>query len=356
MASAGWAQEISPRPGLSGPADPVTAPAGPGTGTAGGPALLDWIGLGVALLAPVSLVLLWKGRVIGPRALSTPRARQTGLHAWWAWALSPLAIYLAMSIGAILAATTMFSNDELKRTAALMLGAGAAGIGAAIALSEVVRRPPRWAARRAADPDACAGCGYPMAGLALDAACPECGKTERNGPAPAHAVEGLDLRPRWRDVRTGLLGLAAAYPLVQASSMAAVIVWTLLTGAAPRELAHDTLRQIKDHFHDPAVWGIVIGAVVLAPIAEELTFRVFVQSAALKATGRPWAAVLIASLIFAMVHLGGGVEPEDAHALVPLFVFGLALGTAYEKTRRVWVTITMHMAFNAVNVGMALAA
>jgi membrane protease YdiL (CAAX protease family) len=153
-----------------------------------------------------------------------------------------------------------------------------------------------------------------------------------------------------------LLGLAAAFPIVQAAAITAAIAWTMVTGVPPRELAHDTLRLMKDHFHEPAVWGLVLSAVVLAPVVEELTFRVFVQGTLLRATGRPWLAVLIASVIFALVHLGGGVAPEDAHALVPLFVFGLALGTAYEKTRRLWVPIVMHMGFNALNVGLTGAA
>jgi len=94
-----------------------------------------------------------------------------------------------------------------------------------------------------------------------------------------------------------------------------------------------------------------------APIVEELVYRVFIQSAIIRVIGGVWPGVLITAGIFAAVHRIG--DPESAVpwvALAPIFVLGLAMGIAYERTKRVGVPILMHMAFNAVNVGMALAA
>jgi len=41
------------------------------------------------------------------------------------------------------------------------------------------------------------------------------------------------------------------------------------------------------------------------------------------------------------------------HALIGLFVFGLGLGWAYERTGRLWAPIAMHALFNAGNLMLA---
>jgi membrane protease YdiL (CAAX protease family) len=95
---------------------------------------------------------------------------------------------------------------------------------------------------------------------------------------------------------------------------------------------------------------LVAVAVVGAPVAEEVMFRVFVQSGVLGVVRRPGLAVVITAALFAGIHLLGGVPLQQAYAIVPLFVFGVALGWAYERTRRVWVPVVMHMGFNLLNV------
>jgi membrane protease YdiL (CAAX protease family) len=67
---------------------------------------------------------------------------------------------------------------------------------------------------------------------------------------------------------------------------------------------------------------------------------------ATRGAGRAWAAIACTSAAWTLTHAG----PVPASALPSLFVLGLGLGLAYERTRRLGVPIAMHMLFNAINV------
>ena len=99
-----------------------------------------------------------------------------------------------------------------------------------------------------------------------------------------------------------------------------------------------------------APWDVVLalalGAVLLAPLAEELIFRlVFYRTARLLMPHVP-AAILV-SLLFALIH-------SDLWGLPLLFCLGLIFQEAYKRTDSLWPPIIIHAFFNAVNVGFAL--
>lgn len=93
---------------------------------------------------------------------------------------------------------------------------------------------------------------------------------------------------------------------------------------------------------------IVVSAVVLAPIAEELLFRGLIQSMLRRYLASPWLAVVLTSMLFAGMHMG---QPKDAPALAAL---GVALGYNYERTGRLYPPMLMHALFNAVNMAAFL--
>ncbi len=169
----------------------------------------------------------------------------------------------------------------------------------------------------------------------------------------ARAGERAGLGLRASDIWVGLaclLLVVPVYVLVAYATQWGVELWT---GRAPPRIAHETLERIvnaRGADAGPWRWVVVLGAVVLAPVVEELLYRVFLQSCLLRLIGSAWAAVLIASALFTAVHLGAA----GPHALPGLFVLAVGMGAAYEKTRRLGVPIVMHVAFNAANVALAL--
>ena len=87
--------------------------------------------------------------------------------------------------------------------------------------------------------------------------------------------------------------------------------------------------------------------VVLAvPLLEEVIHRGFLQTAFGRLTGRPWAGIVLSSVVFALIHLGAA----PVYALPGLFALSLGLGWAFERTGRLAVPVAMHGAFNALNI------
>lgn len=97
-----------------------------------------------------------------------------------------------------------------------------------------------------------------------------------------------------------------------------------------------------------SVWGFLAALVIaggVAPVAEEVFFRGFVQ-AGLENRFGAWLAVLGTALLFALVHVLPGVLP-------PIFVLGLIFGIMRAETGSVWPCILLHAAFNALSVTAA---
>lgn len=88
-------------------------------------------------------------------------------------------------------------------------------------------------------------------------------------------------------------------------------------------------------------------AAVVAPICEEVVFRGYLYPAVKRFVG-PWMSALCTALMFSAAH--GSVS-----ALIPLFVFGLALVALYEFTGSIWAPMAAHFLFNAATVASLMA-
>lgn len=82
--------------------------------------------------------------------------------------------------------------------------------------------------------------------------------------------------------------------------------------------------------------------VLIAPLVEELLFRGLLQNALMRHM-QPIAAIIIAAIIFAAVHL-------QIYATPALMVVGAAFGLLYYRTGSLRTTIALHMANNALGL------
>ncbi len=98
------------------------------------------------------------------------------------------------------------------------------------------------------------------------------------------------------------------------------------------------------------IWKVlvIISAVVLAPVSEELFFRGIVQSMLRKYLGKPWPAVIVTSILFGLLHYD---TPQNVPALI---LFGAVLGYVYERSGRLYPAILTHALFNAVTIASLL--
>lgn len=167
-------------------------------------------------------------------------------------------------------------------------------------------------------------------------------------------VGAIPRRPL-RDLRGGILGLFVGVPLVMGSIMVIQLVSQWLGHETPA-IGHDMLNMLIDS--DSALGSVLIifSAVLVAPVLEEMLFRGLLQSVLVEWFGASmrWGVVLVAAMLFALVHVSAVPEGAEVQVLFGLFVFGLVLGWLYERTGSLWPSIMVHIGFNALNVIVAL--
>jgi membrane protease YdiL (CAAX protease family) len=199
-------------------------------------------------------------------------------------------------------------------------------------------------------------------------------------------------------VRDGGLGFAAFLAaLVPVYGMQALFVYGL---GEPSE--HPLIQMMLKEPNPVLLGAAVLSAVVVAPICEEIAFRLLLQGwlekvcearrwrhsappaveevptspyethASTSATDEiaetrapsvepdgsldspiqnpvlAWLPVFVSSLLFALAHVGHGPDP------VPLFVLALILGYVYRQTHRIVPSIVTHMLINGLSLAVLL--
>jgi membrane protease YdiL (CAAX protease family) len=220
---------------------------------------------------------------------------------------------------------------------------------------------------------------------------------------------GLGAAGLGRGLITGTLGLILVIPAMLTAAIGLQIVRKALGYSL--DAAHELIRALQEHPEAQMIlWGI-LSAVVIAPLAEEILFRGFLQTTLVYGLGwafgpheargftpvmefeEPLEAQTLAAQPAGDHGATSGTPPPPARApyaagaggnaapfppaavwrwtgivvtsvifavlheawSIPLiFVLSLALGYVYERTGSLWAPIVVHFGFNTVNLMLVL--
>lgn len=153
-----------------------------------------------------------------------------------------------------------------------------------------------------------------------------------------------------RDLQTGLKALGASLMMVLGLNVLLTALSQFIGMPVP-DVGHRLLGALVESRQVWTVVGLMLSAVVLAPVLEECIFRGLVQTCMLSALGprRRWTVVLVAAALFMGVHV------ELPWQVLPgIYLLGVVLGWLYEKTGSLMPGMLVHAGFNAFNVAMVL--
>lgn len=175
---------------------------------------------------------------------------------------------------------------------------------------------------------------------------------------------GLNVKTIIKDLFTGFLNLMAVWPVITVLIIITTYFGEFIWGPEYQMQQHEQLRMITEYPQLSLQILILITAVVIAPLFEEMLFRGLFQTmirSYIEARGSrliaqadgqddkvtkrngAWPAILISSMLFAATHANTGHWPA-------LFVLGSCMGYAYEKSGSLWRPIFIHAIFNATAV------
>ena len=151
----------------------------------------------------------------------------------------------------------------------------------------------------------------------------------------------------------GILAAAIVMPLMFLAEDITEFVYQASHFQHPAE--HPLLKAMGE---SPSLFvrgALIVGATVIAPLWEESFFRGHVQTLLRRMFSRllggktsnphesmsAWLSIIITAAMFAMLH--------DAWTWPIIFLLALCLGYAYERTGNLWISITIHSAFNCIS-------
>jgi uncharacterized protein len=155
----------------------------------------------------------------------------------------------------------------------------------------------------------------------------------------------------WRPWRLGDVGLGLG------AGIGAWLGIVVAVGIVLQWFLGEDLPRVQPEFRelaaDPALAPyFALGAVVVAPIAEELFFRGMLFQALRDRIGL-WAGMTLSALLFAGAHVQIGGE-AGANALIVAIIFplGMLLAWLFQRRGSLLVPIVVHAVFNGVQVAL----
>jgi len=152
------------------------------------------------------------------------------------------------------------------------------------------------------------------------------------------AVELFGLEPSRlpKAAGTGLLWLVIIYPLILAAQ------WFTQAVFGESDGSQEIVRYFLEHPDPKHRIAVILMAVIVAPVAEEIIFRGYFYGVIRRFGGRI-PAILTSSLLFAAIHV-------HLPSMLGLGLLAVILCLLYERTGSLWATMTMHAAFNATTI------
>lgn len=144
-------------------------------------------------------------------------------------------------------------------------------------------------------------------------------------------------------VRAGVATFLAALPLMVAVSVGWRALLHLLGIPAERQALVDLFQQVDQ---GPLLGALILIAVALAPITEEIVFRAGLFRYVRTRLPRP-LALLAPALLFAALH-------ANLSSFAPLVALAVVFSLAYERTGSIAVPIIAHGLFNLNTVVLIL--
>ena len=116
-------------------------------------------------------------------------------------------------------------------------------------------------------------------------------------------------------------------------------IWLTIAGKIPEFQAQiAAMKEGNSMIGGGSLHGVLLSAVIAAPIVEEVIFRGVVFGSFRKVFPA-WVSILISAVIFGAYHM-------NPVAIVYATVMGIIAGVVYEKKRNLLFTIILHMANN----------
>ena len=151
-------------------------------------------------------------------------------------------------------------------------------------------------------------------------------------------VFGLDQLSLRKSILWGISLLVCALPLILAASYLA----SYFLHTDPTTDSQEIIQVFERSSSVGQRLPIILLAVAIAPIAEELAFRGYLYGVMRRYFGA-LPALVFTGVLFAVVHL-------NVPTLFPLFILSCLFTVSYEATGSLLVPMTMHALFNTLNL------
>lgn len=152
---------------------------------------------------------------------------------------------------------------------------------------------------------------------------------------------GLSRKPKWRDLKLGLLGFAVFYGLLITVTVAVSYLIPSFNVDQAQNVGFENLQSSLDRLI------AFTSLVIFVPVGEEILMRGYLYTG-LRASWRFLPALLMTSLVFGLAHLEFDGGPLVWVAALDTFILSIVLIYVRERSAALYASILIHMLNNTV--------